>query len=114
MRLPHLIRLHRHSHVHSQPPAQPAPVPPAVDRFTPTSIASPVLPQRDDVAAVAASSAITGGVKSPYAMGRIHADGRQMVGENGQAFTWRGVSEFMLPYYLNDKSHAPEENEATV
>src|SRR4051794_10745512 len=98
MRLPHLIHHHRSSPVQPSSPQQPAPAPAAVprggDQFSSSAVSGPVLPSRDDVA-VSQAAAVSGGVKSPYAMGRIHADGRQMVGENGEAFTWRGVSEFM-------------------
>ena len=60
------------------------------------------------------ATAAVGPAQSPYFNGRIHRDGKVMVGQDGKAFAWRGVSEFLLPRYMNDASRSPAENEAIV
>lgn len=47
------------------------------------------------------SQAASGPAKSPYYLGRVKTDGRAFVGANGQPFTYRSVSEFLLPSYIN-------------
>lgn len=123
MKLSALFRTHATPKPQPKPAARPAPSPVrAVDSFQAarpplvslTPPPSPPMQRAVSSAASAQVSAVTGPVKSPYEMGRVKADGRQMVGESGEAFTWRGVSEFLLPKYLNDRSRSPEENEKIV
>lgn len=106
---------------HVKQPTRQAPLsvvkPPAaapVDGFDAAPRPGPVtLAPVSPVAGPTASGAVDG-VVSPYYQGRIGRDGRQFVGPTGQAFNYRGVSEFLLPLYLNDKSRSPEENEKLV
>jgi hypothetical protein len=51
---------------------------------------------------------------SPHYNGRIRTDGRAFVAADGSPFTWRGVSEFQLLWYLFDTSRSDAENEQLV